>query len=143
MGLNDILSPVVEKLQGAVPGLMGVYLFGSRADGSAGPQSDYDIAFLTDKPGRITAEQRFYLSLELADIAHATVDLVDLHAIHTDFRFIIISSGKRIFYKDVFVCDSFEMTTYSMYQYFEEGRRLIIADIKKRGSVYARQHHNQ
>lgn len=35
---------------------MGVYLFGSRADDSAGPHSDYDIAFLTDKPGRITAE---------------------------------------------------------------------------------------
>lgn len=35
------------------------------------------------------------------------------------------------------------MTTYSMYQYFEEGRRLIIEDIKKRGTVYARQHHTQ
>lgn len=66
----------------------------------------------------------------------ADVDLVNLQQANIDFRFIIVSTAKRIFCADRTFCDNFEMITYSMYQYFEEERKPIIEDIKKRGRIY-------
>jgi len=43
---NDIVSLVLRR----VPGPRAIYLFGSYARGAAGPESDIDIAILTDEP---------------------------------------------------------------------------------------------
>lgn len=121
-----------------VPGLMGVYLFGSRANDTAKTDSDYDIALLTEKPGLLNSEHLWELALQLSDQLGAAVDLVDLQAAPTDFRFVIVSTAERIYCREPYFCDCFEMTAYSMYQDLELFRRDIIADIKKRGSVYGR-----
>lgn len=129
-------AQITEFLSREIPGLMGVYLFGSRAGGTANAESDFDIAILTERPGMLDGMRRFELGLELGEILGSTVDMVDLQAAQTDFRFVIISTSERIYCRDTYFCDFFEMTAYSMYQDLELFRREIIEDIKKRGSVY-------
>lgn len=133
---QTIEQQVMDFLRIRIPELRGLWLFGSRADGTYRADSDYDLAFLTEWPSKVSDMQRFEWSCELAELLGSDVDLVDLHKASTDFRFIIISTGRRIFSSDDYLCDTFEMTSFSMYQYLEESRRDIIHEIKKRGSVY-------
>lgn len=137
VGMNQTVElQIIDFLRARISELRGLWLFGSRADGTDRTDSDYDIAFLTEKPGYVSDMQRFEWSCDLAELLGNDVDLIDLNAAHTDVRFIIISTGRRIFSSDDYLCDTFEMTSFSMYQYLEESRREIIHEIKKRGSVY-------
>ena len=127
---------IVRFLKEKIPGLMGIYLFGSQADGTANADSDFDVAYLTERPEKRDALANFHLAVELGTLLGGSVDLIDLQNASTDFRFVIISTGKRLFCSSEYFCDFFEMTAYSMYQRFEEERKPIIEDIKKRGSIY-------
>lgn len=127
---------IIRFLSSNLPKLRGIYLFGSHADGTARKESDFDIGFLLEYPGKLNASELFSLSNELARQLSADVDLVDLRQTNIDFRFVIVSTGKRIFCNDETLCDTFEMITYSMYQRFEEERKPIIQAIKKRGRIY-------
>ena len=85
-----------------------------------------------EKPKAIDPVLLFNLSADLGRILGAAdVDLVDLQAAKTDFRFVIISTAKRIFCSDLYFCQFFEMTTYYMYQRLEEERKHIVEDVKK------------
>jgi predicted nucleotidyltransferase len=127
---------IVEFLKERIPGIKGIYLFGSHADGTARPDSDYDVAYLTERPEKMESLTRFNLAVELGGQLGSSVDLVDLQNASIDFRFVIVSTAKRIYCGDVTFCDTFDMITFSMYQRFEEERRPIIEDIKKRGRIY-------
>ena len=127
---------ITNFLSTKLPNLKGIYLFGSYADGTANTDSDIDIAFLLERPQKQDSYELFSFANELASLLSADVDLVDLQQASIDFRFVIVSTGKRIFCNDQTFCDTFEMTTYSMYKYFEEERKPIIEDIKKRGKIY-------
>ena len=52
------------------------------------------------------------------------------------FRFVIVSSGQRIYCNDRAYSDTFDMIAYSMYQRLELERREIVEAVKKRGSIY-------
>lgn len=39
-------EPIARLLQAQVPGLLAIYAFGSRVQGTAGPDSDLDLAVL-------------------------------------------------------------------------------------------------
>lgn len=68
-----------------------VLLFGSRADGTAVPGSDYDIGVAADRNiERELARARF--SLEESNIP-VNVDLVDLSFTDPDFRHEVLGSG--------------------------------------------------
>ncbi|QEP42900.1 nucleotidyltransferase domain-containing protein [Ectothiorhodospiraceae bacterium BW-2] len=43
------LQQISSRLQSIVPQLQAIYLFGSRADGSARSDSDWDLAILTPR----------------------------------------------------------------------------------------------
>ena len=127
----------IKFLVSRLPTLHGIYLFGSQADGSARPDSDYDIAFLLPAPADSPEPYTLFLmAVELGEHLGQTVDLIDLHQTKTDFRFQIISTAKRIYCADRTACDTFEVVTYSMYQRFEEERKDIVEAVKNRGSVY-------
>ncbi|MFZ4632945.1 MAG: type VII toxin-antitoxin system MntA family adenylyltransferase antitoxin [Saprospiraceae bacterium] len=120
-----------------LPSVLGIYLFGSRADGSARADSDYDIAFLLPAPADSPEPYAlFSMAVELGEHLGQTVDHIDLHQTQTDFRFQIISTAQRIHCADRTACDTFEMITYSMSQRFEEERKDIVEAVKKRGSIY-------
>ena len=130
--INQFLAEQLPKLQ-------GVYLFGSRADGTARAGSDYDIAFLVEWGHSPSRRELWEWSLSLAKQLRVDhVDLIDLQKANTVFRFEIVSTGERIFTKDEDYCATFEMTVYSMYQRLNFERREILEAIKKRGYIYER-----
>ncbi|HMQ46711.1 MAG TPA: nucleotidyltransferase domain-containing protein [Saprospiraceae bacterium] len=132
------LELAIEFLQSQIPELIGVYLFGSYADGSFHAESDVDLAYLTSKPEKHSATQIWEWRLQLTQILNRSVDLVDLQASATDFRFLIVSLGKRIYTADVYQCDTFDMIAISMYQHFELERADLVKAIKERGYIYGR-----
>jgi predicted nucleotidyltransferase len=127
---------VIEALVNIVPDLKGVYWFGSRADGSARPDSDFDFAFLNTGT-RLSDLAVHSLRLALATSLDADVDLVDLRAASTVLQFQIISKGRRIYSSDDSFCDTFDLFVYSSYQHLNEGQQEIIQAIRQRGKVYA------
>lgn len=135
--MKSEFTPVVAVLQAALPGLKGVYLFGSRADGTAQPDSDYDLAFLA--PNHSLSDYAVYrLRLQLASLLNADVDLIDLYAAATVLQFQVVTKGERLFSSDNLFCNEFDLFVFSSYQRLNEGRREIIQDIYQRGFVYAR-----
>lgn len=133
----DANQHIVTFLSERLPALKGIYLFGSRAEGRARPDSDVDIAFLVEWGHSPTALQRWEWAVELSGLLGIdAADLVDLQEANTDFRFVIVSTGKRIYCSDRAYCDTFDMIAYSMYQRLELERREIVEAVKKRGRIY-------
>ncbi len=71
------------------------YLFGSRADGSAYPGSDYDLAFLFKdfNPQRHNITMAIAIQLELEEKFKAPVDIVFLQKAPVVLAFEVISKG--------------------------------------------------
>lgn len=134
--MNSEYKKIIQFITGHFTDVKGVYLFGSQVDGFATSKSDYDIALLFKEPEATDPMLLFESKIGLERILGVDVDLIDLQAAKTDFRFVIVSTAKRIFCNDLAFCQFFEMTTYSMYQRLEEERKYIIEDVKKRGTVY-------
>lgn len=132
-------SLVTAFLTQRLPALKGIYLFGSRAKGEERPDSDYDFAFLQEWGHAPSPLERLQLANELAQLLGGPdVDLIDLQTADTDLRFVILSTAERIHCSDVYYCDFFELTAYSMYQRLELERRDIVEDVKKRGYIYGK-----
>ena len=127
---------LVTMLKKEVPDLIAIYQFGSQAKGATNKESDVDVAFLASRP--LQAIQRFDLEQELASLVKKNVDLIDLRESSTVMRMQVISSGCCLFSIDDAEREQFETFVYSSYARLNEERRLILDDIQKRGSVYAR-----
>ncbi len=128
---------IIRFLSGRLPALKGIYLFGSRAEGRARPDSDIDLAFLVEWGHSPRPVQRWEWAVELSELLHGiTVDLIDLQEASTDFRFVIVSTGQRIYCSSRAYCDTFDMIAYSMYQNLEWERREIVEAVKKKGKIY-------
>ena len=69
-------------------------LFGSMADGTAGPESDLDLAVYAGRP--ITAEEKIQLIEELAVQIGRPVDLVDMNTAGLPVMEQIFAKGRRI-----------------------------------------------
>lgn len=126
------IEKIIDLLAEKVTGIKGVYLYGSRAIGQERPDSDYDIAVLSEYPYLLKPMERFELSAEMGDRIQATVDLVDLRAVPLDFRFEIVAQGRRVYCSDTYYCDNYEMTVISMYQRFEQERKKLVEAYKER-----------
>ena len=130
--MNDL---IITTLRRTIPDLEAVYQFGSSGTIYERPDSDLDLAFLTPRYP-IDSIVRFELQQELSVLLKKSVDLIDLRAASTVFRFQIISTGTCIYFIDEYKRDSFETLVYSQFYALNEEQKELIADIKKRGSVY-------
>ena len=83
----------------ATAGVRFAYLFGSRATGRHRPDSDADIAILTDRPLTLLAESRLCVDLARA-LDVAAVDLVDLRRAPLRLVGRILSDGLVIHGRD-------------------------------------------
>jgi predicted nucleotidyltransferase len=79
--LSPLDDPILRRFRAALDELYGerlerVVLFGSRARGEAGPESDYDVAvFLREMPDRwVEADRLADLSVRLFDETGALID---------------------------------------------------------------------
>lgn len=129
------LAPLIAALDGAVPGLVAVYAFGSAARGEATPASDLDLAVLAGAP--LDPLARFDLQERLAVLAGRDVDLVDLRAASTVMQAQVIHTGTVVHDAQPSARAAFETTAFSTYAMLNEERAGILADIAARGRVHA------
>jgi len=125
----------LTHLQSHLPDLLAVYLFGSQAQGTAGPDSDVDIAVLLS--GQIDPVLLWQLSGSLADIAGMPVDLIDLRAATTVMQYQVVTRGQRLWAKDV-RAGLFESFVLSEKTAFDTARAGLLKDIQEEGTVYGR-----
>jgi len=131
----QVRTPIVELLQAQVPRLLAVYAFGSQVLGTAGPQSDLDLAVLV--AGYADVTQLWQLSGGLAEVAGCDVDLLDLRAASTVMQYQVITQGVRWWAMDAQAA-IFESAILSEKTDLDVARAGLLADIRVRGSVYGR-----
>jgi len=131
---ENLMQQLVAELRSAVPAALGIYVFGSYAQGQHTPSSDIDLAVLPSAP--LSALHVWNTAQKLAVIANHDVDLVDLLRASTVFRAQVIAHGRRLFCANTFLCEEFESRAFTQYARLNEERREILEDIRRRGSVY-------
>ncbi len=112
------LAALIALLQRRLPGLLGVWLFGSVARGTARPDSDLDIAVLGAAP--FDAVQLFDLGLELGVLVQRDVDLVDLRRLPIVVQKEVLLGGERLAAFDTMACDVFESDAIALYVAFRD-----------------------
>ena len=125
------MGRVVEAL---FPEALGVWIYGSVADGTARADSDIDIAILPDRP--IDGWERHERAAEIGARLHREVDLVDLRTVPPVLRFEVFANGRRVAGRDPSTCNFFETTAVSAYQRLNIERREVFAAIRERGTIY-------
>ena len=95
---SEVIERTVRMLQARLPGLLAVYGFGSRVQGTAGPDSDLDMAVLV--AGYADVMLLWQLSSEIAGIAGCPVDLLELRAASTVMQYQVITQGERWWARD-------------------------------------------
>lgn len=126
---------IVAAVQSAINGLLAVYVFGSRARGTARPDSDLDLAILTD--GTIDTVSLWTHGQDLAALFGCDVDLVDLRVASTVLQYQIISSGRRLWARDSQAA-LYETFILSEKIALDDARAGLIGDISREGRVYGR-----
>ncbi len=131
---KEVFSIAIDEIKKEFPKIKGIYVFGSFAKKEHNDNSDLDIAILLDKPADTVT--LWNVSQNIASRIQRDVDLIDLLAASTVFRFQIISTAKRIDTLNLKTCDAFEDLTYGMYIRLNDERKEILDDIKERGRIY-------
>jgi predicted nucleotidyltransferase len=126
---------IVEILRQNFANALGIYAFGSRVAGGAGPNSDLDLAVLV--AGYANPLVLFDLAGKLADELGCEVDLLDLRAASTVMQYQIVTTGQRWWALDVQAA-LFEVAVLSEKTELDTARAGLLADIEQRGSVYGR-----
>jgi predicted nucleotidyltransferase len=129
---SDILAAVQE----ALPGVRRVYLFGSRAVGEEWPDSDLDLAVVLDGPADPVS--LWMAGEDIASRLDVDVDLIDLLTADTVLKHQIVTTGRRLFAADPMDAERYEIFILKDMMDLNEIRAPLIADIKRRGSVYGR-----
>ena len=134
-GVGMSRAAFVQTLQTRLPDLLAIYAFGSRIHGTAGPDSDLDLAVLV--AGYADPLTVFDLAGTLADAAGCAVDLLDLRAASTIMQYQIITTGHRWWAKDGQAA-LFEAAMLSEKTALDTARAGLLSDIEQRGTVYGR-----
>lgn len=124
------VEPLLETIRSRLPGVLGVWLFGSLASGRARPDSDIDLAVLARKP--VDAVQLFELGLDLGVLAKRDVDLIDLRRVSTVMRKVVVTEGALVFAGDAAACESFAADSLALYVAFREEQRAVLATSGRR-----------
>ena len=125
------LGPLLAR----VPDAQAVYVFGSRADGTARAASDLDLAVLAPAP--LDALARWEAQEALAAALGVDVDLVDLRSASTVMRAEVLRSGRVVLDADPTARAFWETWTMSAYALLNEERQGILDDVRQRGRVHA------
>ena len=135
MGANISEQEIVSALRLRLPGLLAVYLFGSRATGQAGGDSDLDLAVLVE--GKLEPLATWELAQSLAGLVGCDVDLIDLRSASTVLQYQVITTGVRLWNKDV-QAPLYECAILSQKTDLDTARAGLLEDIEREGRVYGR-----
>lgn len=133
--LLDADGQVVGAIRKRLPNALAVYAFGSQVQGTAGPQSDLDLAVLV--AGYADPLLLWELSASLADTVACPVDLLDLRVASTVMQYQVITTGRRLWSVGLDV-GLFECYVLSEKTALDEARAPLLADIAATGEIYAR-----
>ena len=126
---------LVDRLRQALPTLMAVHAFGSQVQGTAGPNSDLDLAVLL--PAYADPVTLWELAGDLSDVAGCPVDLVDLRAASTVMQHQVLTCGQRWWTRDA-QADMWETSMLTDKLHLDSARAPLLADIAREGRVHAR-----
>lgn len=130
---EPLAQAAISSIRTAFPNTLAIYLFGSRANGTANSDSDLDLAILV--AGYAEPLQLWDISNDLAEIAGCDVDLLDMRAASTVMQYQILQTG-RCLWANKLESDLFECFVLSEKLYFDQSRAGLLDDIQKRGTVY-------
>lgn len=131
---SRLAEALIQRVRKALPEALSLYAFGSRVQGTAGQQSDLDLAVLV--AGYADPVRLWQLAGELADVAGCEVDLLDMRAASTVMQSQILNTGQRLWASD-HRAGIFEGFVLSEKTGLDEARSGLMADIQKEGRVYA------
>ncbi|MBH3341825.1 nucleotidyltransferase domain-containing protein [Pseudomonas mendocina] len=127
---------LIELLRSRLDGLLAVYAFGSRIQGTADECSDLDLAVLV--PGYADPLTLWELASEAADIAGCQVDLLDLRRASTVMQQQVLMKGERWWAAEGVEAGLFECAVLSEKLELDRARALLLRDIERDGRVYGR-----
>ena len=129
MNKNDELIRIILQ---HYPATQAIYLFGSFAAGQDWPGSDVDIAILLppEEAKKTGSLQMSDLRFDLETLLGKEVDLINLRQAPTVLRKEVVMADRRIFDRDRFAAEEFEMLTLSYYQKLNEERAEILAEAR-------------
>ena len=130
---EPLAQAAISSIRTAFPNTLAIYLFGSRANGTANSDSDLDLAVVV--AGYAEPLQLWDISNNLAEIAGCDVDLLDMRAASTVMQYQILQTGRRL-WANKLEADLFECFVLSEKLYFDQARAGLLDDIQKRGTVY-------
>jgi predicted nucleotidyltransferase len=128
-------GPVVTAIRTRFPNALAIYAFGSQVQGTAGPQSDLDLALLT--AGYADPLALWDLAGDLAGVVGMSVDLLDLRAASTVMQYQVITTGQCLWSAGV-QTGLFECYVLSEKTALDTARAALMADIKTQGHIYGR-----
>jgi len=123
----------VRRLFASEEHIILAYLFGSQANGTAGPQSDYDIALLVRQPS-LALQAR--LAHEIGTILGTDrVDVVFLNRAPVELAYAVIAQGQLLYQRSVAERVEFEAKVLSLYADYlpilRRQREEILKDVGK------------
>ncbi|SKA03401.1 type VII toxin-antitoxin system MntA family adenylyltransferase antitoxin [Selenihalanaerobacter shriftii] len=124
---KEKIELIIEHLIAEVSPVL-IYLFGSVSKGVLRPDSDIDIAFLSEV--ELDEYEVFLLAQRLADKIDRDVDLIDIKRASTVLKAQIIQ-GALIYNGDNLKKMNFELQTMKKYAKLNEERVEIISKIKR------------
>lgn len=130
---ND--GPIVATIRARFPNTIAAYAFGSQIQGTAGPESDLDLAVLV--AGYADPLALWDAAGSLADVAGCPVDLLDLRAASTVMQYQVITTGQRLWAAGV-QGGLFECFVLSEKTALDEARAPLLADIQSTGRIHGR-----
>jgi uncharacterized protein len=123
-----------DLVREAIPDVVAVYGFGSRARGTSRADSDLDLAVLAHS--RLPTEMRWNVQEQLARSLKVNVDLIDLRSVPTVMQKEIVATGTVIFGLDASARRAFEGLVLSTYARLNEERREILQRVLNEGRVH-------
>jgi predicted nucleotidyltransferase len=130
--------PIIETALKYHSDIQAIYLFGSHDTEHEWPNSDVDIALLLP-PAKAREMGSLALSplrFELERLLGKTVDLINLRQVSTVLQKEIIMADRRMYCRDEYAADEFEMLVLSLYQKLNEERSEVLAEGLRSGRFY-------
>ena len=125
---------LVGLLRSRVDGLLAIYAFGSRVQGTAGEGSDLDLAVLVK--GYVDPLVLWEIASEAAYIAGCPVDLLDLRRASTVMQQQVLVNGERWWGAEDVEVGLFECAVLSEKLELDRARAPLLRDIERDGRVY-------
>ena len=127
---------IIALMRSRLDGVLAIYAFGSRVQGTADKQSDLDLAVLVR--GYADPLMLWALAGEAADIVGCPVDLLDLRKASTVMQQQVLVKGERWWVAEGAEAGLFECAALSDKLELDRARAPLLRDIERDGRVYGR-----